>query len=206
MPLPNSVLMADPAQPISGGATIIPSGSNITVPASQLADINRYPDYSVVTVTIASATGMGAVPTRVVVFNDSPADLDNTVDDNGSGAASITYTYSDNFGGRLISRILSASRAGMGAVFYKLQMRCVDDSNVGNPAALGLAAPYWLQYTQYGNIGSIQEYNMSEDQNRPDNDTSIEVVTGKFNVTSFSQFSTVVSVGTTTLTFYFHTK
>ncbi len=171
--------------------------------AIQSANMMPIPDS--ISVTVTSTLGVGAVPTRVYLFNQ---DILNNVTDNTSGPGSIAYTYSDGFAGNLISALLAQDRYAMGSVCFGVSLRMIDGATgTGDPAGLASSNPSFLTNTAFGNALPLN-FNNSSNQTRQDQDTSIEVIPCIQNVGRFVQYSFVANAsaaitGITTATFYF---
>lgn len=154
-----------------------------------------------ITVSLSSAAGVGAVATRVYLFNQ---DKLSNITDNGSGANSITYTYQDGFGGNVVSELLAMARAGVGAVCYGVAIRAnVIATGAGSSAALATTNPAFYNYNALGGRTDTN-FNITAEQTRGDFDTSISLFRCIANVPRFSQFSLIATEGITyTCTFYF---
>lgn len=179
---------------------LIPQGNHaFNQPQAQMS-ANLYPIPTAITIVVASALGAGALATQVFLFNQ---DLLNNVTNNGSGAGSITYTYSDGFNGNVVNHILANARAGVGAICYGVAVRMnVTASKAGDPAGLAVANPEWNLFNA---LGGVQNLNLNTNafQQRSDYDTSIEVMPCIQNVTRFTQFAFTIPAGdTATVTFY----
>lgn len=180
---------------------IIPQSNHVfTSPAAQMS-ANQFPLASSITVTVASATGAGAVATRIYLFNQ---DILNNVTNNTSGAGSITYAYQDGFSGNIINQMLAFSRGGVGAICYGVALRMnVTSSKAGDPAGLSVANPEFITNNMLGGSTTLN-FNITANQTRGDYDTSIEVIPCVQNITRFVQYSFIIPVGdTATVTFYF---
>ena len=180
---------------------LVPQGTHtFSTPATQMS-ANNYPLPPSITIVVASATAAGALATRVAVFNQ---DLLSNVTNNGSGAGSITYTYSDGFSGNVVNNLLSNARAGVGAICYGVALRMnVTSSKAGDPSGLAVANSQFITYNALGGQTTLN-FNLTSYQQRSDYDTSIEVIPCIQNITRFVQYSFVIPAGdTATITFYF---
>lgn len=183
----------------NGGGKVVTKSNMITPQMyhqfSDTADLisaNNFPLPNVVTVKITSAVGAGAAATRVYIFNQ---DILKNVTNNGSGAASIAYTYLDNFAGNNISQLMALSRAGIGAIIYGFTLRMnVTAGGAGDATGLGVCNPYFATNNAYGNELPLNA-NMTANQTRGDFDTSIEGNDIRQNMGRFVQFSFIIPVG-----------
>lgn len=151
-------------------------------------------------VQVASATGASAARKTVYLLQQ---DTLNNVTDNGSGAASITYTYQDTFSGKVLSALVSQARAGVGAICYGVSIRMnVTSGGAGDPANLALTNPMFVTYDSKGKESPLS-LDAAADQTRKDNDTSIGVWRCVQNLSKITQFSFSMPVGdTATVVFY----
>lgn len=190
------------------GNVMIP-GSNVNLPTpAEFFSANTNVIPSSFSVGVTSASGTSAAATRVYILNETAAGLNNQVTNNGSGASSITYSYTDGFGGRVISRALGQSRMGIGEVCKGVAIRVNNASTgAGLPTSLANTNPYFAVFNFF-NTPIALNVNVNAMQKRTDQDTSIEVVRITQNLTAFTQFTFVADASgtsygtTTTVTFY----
>lgn len=190
------------------GALSVAAQSNIIMPQktaqlpsiAQILSVNQYPLPDAFTIQVASAAGGGAVATRVFLLQQ---DSLNDITNNGSGAASITYTYQDGFAGRNLSQIVGNARNGMGAICYGFSIRMtVTATNAGDAAGLAAANPSFRTFDAFGTFLPLN-VSGTMNQERGDFDTSIMVWRTAQNLSLFTQLSFVIPVGdTATVTIY----
>lgn len=124
-------------------------------------------------VTITSAPGAGAVETTVYLYNN---DYLQSVDDNGSGASSITYNYEDGFAGTLTSRKIQMANNAQGQVLYGGYIECYA-AGVADPTGLSNSEPQILQYTGRGTSAVPTIIEVDDNFSRSDFSTGIGVFT-----------------------------
>ncbi len=172
------------------------------VPPEYLPIINKsgLPDQNSFNVKVVSDLGVGAADTRVYLFNQ---DLLNNIDNNGSGAGSIRYTYLDNFDGKLQSELLGLARGGKGALFRAVALNIVTTAtNVADPVSLMNSNPKFQAYNFFGDYIPLN-FGITEGQGRKDFYQGIEVIECMINMLRNTQYSFIVTPGTTaTITFY----
>jgi len=196
------------SDPAAGGASgiITPQADHsFTDPAATMSS-NIYPLPDSITVQIAS-TSTNAF-TTVYLLNQ---DILNNVTA-GSGGGSITYTYQDGFttalgqtiAGLVTSQILTNARNGIGAICYGVAMRMnVTSSGAGDAAGLSAANPFFITYNAF-NRSIPLSFNITANQTRRDQDTSIEVMPCVYNIGRTAQFGfSMPKNDTATVTFYF---
>lgn len=182
-----------------GSGIVVPQADHQFVDPAATAATNIFPLPDSITVSVAS-TNAGA-PVVVYLFNQ---DILNNITTNGGGAGTITYVYQDGFSGNVISWILGLTRAGVGAICYGVAIRMNTTSGgAGNPAGLSQTNPFFQTYNAFGKSIPLS-MNITSNQTRRDQDTSIEVLPCAFNITRISQFGfTMPIANTATVTFYF---
>jgi len=194
---------------VNGPASLsVASQSNILVPqkttqlpsVAQILSVNQYPLPDAFTVQVASAAGGGAVATRVFLLQQATL---NDITNNGSGAASITYTYQDGFAGRNVSNIVGNARNGMGAICFGFSIRMnVTAGGAGDAAGLAAVNASFRTFDAYGTFIPLN-VSATENQERGDFDTSIMVWRCAQNLSLFTQLSFVMPVAdTATVTIY----
>jgi len=124
-------------------------------------------------VTITSTAGVGAAETTIYLWNN---DYLQNVDDNGSGAASITYNYEDGFTGTLTSRMIQMANNAQGQVLYGGYIECYA-AGVADPTGLSDSEPQLLQYTGRGTSAVPTIIEVDDNFSRSDNSTGIGVFT-----------------------------
>lgn len=186
---------------VNNRSIIIPQSQLHLSTMAEMMAANQFPLQNSITVQVASATGVGAVTTKVYLFNQSRL---NNVTNNGSGAGTITYTYQDGFGGTIVDDVLTFARGGVGAVCRGVALRMITTAtDAGNAAALSTANPSFITYNMLGGSTSMN-FNITANQTRGDFDTSIEVIPCTQNIGRFVQYSFAIPAGVTaTATFYF---
>jgi hypothetical protein len=172
---------------------VLPQMNHVLPDPSQVASANVYSLPDTVTIQVASAAGAGAVATRVYVTQQ---DVLNNITDNGSGGGSLTYTYQDGFGGRVVSRLLGNARAGMGAICYGFYIRFDVTGGAGDAAGLAAANPYFASYNSFGNFTPLNA-SFATNNTRKDFDTSLTVIQCVQNMSFLTQLSFVIPVGDT---------
>lgn len=179
---------------------LIPSGDYDIKGVAELMSVNQYPLPDASTISVSSAGGMSAAPTVVYLLNNASL---NDIDDNGSGAASITYSYQDGFGGKLLSDIIGGDRAKRGAICYGFSIRMnVTSGGAGDPANLALTNPFFETFNTFGRSNSL-DVASTFGQGRSDFDSSIMVWRCYQNFGNFVQFGFTMPVAdTATVTLY----
>lgn len=188
----------------------IKAGVQIAVPQSQHAfdsveetmSANVFPLPKDAVVSVVSDAGEGAIATRIYLLNQATL---NNIENNGKGAASIHYTYQDGFAGRVLSNLLSLSRAGVGAICFGVSIRLIVTSTGGDDAnGLAQCNPKFYTNNTAGSTVNL-DITAAGNQTRKDNDKSIGVYPVVQNISVATQFSMVISPDrTATVTFYFH--
>jgi len=153
------------------------------------------------TVTAVSNVGAGAAATRVYLLQQ---DYLNNITTNGSGASSITYSYTDGFSGRNISRAVANARAGVGAISYGTQLTFNNTATgAADVANLNSANAYFATFDPSTGQPSTNKVNTSGDQSRSDTNFGLSVTRDIQNLSCETQLSFVLNVGVTaTATFY----
>ena len=179
---------------VAGGVgNILVPGIDIVISPDQLLCVNFYPKVKSITATLTVAEG-GTGQDQKLFFGGALSNA-TILWQNGNTTATS--------GG--IFEILQHVRANLGAICWGFALRCIDENNVGNPAALATAAPYFAVEDTFGREANITEFNMTTNQTRKDQDTSIEVqFEDPFNMTSTASFNFVATEGTMTFTWYFY--
>lgn len=158
---------------------------------SELISANNVPDVSSFTWQVTSTNGVGAVPTRIYMLQQS--EMQN-ITDNGSGGGSIAYLWQDGNNGKTISRLMAYGRAGVGRVCHGGSIR-VDVTNGGTTSgyAPGVAAlnAYFATINEIG-VPQALVLNSNADQTRKDQDTSIFVFSCIQNLSPTTQLSCVI--------------
>lgn len=168
----------------------------------QSANVYPYPDSITVIVDSINAGG-GGPGANVDVFLFNQDEL-NDVTDNGTGANSVQYTYQDNARGKVISRIITGARAGLGLICYGIAIRMQITSS-GNGDASGVAAtnPRFGVDNGMGDFIPLN-FNTTSNQTRKDEDTSLIVIPCIQNITSVTQLKLRMKyLDTATVTVYF---
>lgn len=190
-----------PSRPVTQSNVNVPGASTPVATVNQYMAVNVFPLPAAITVTVASAAGAGAAATLVTVFNN---DLFALIDDNGSGAGSITYTFMDGTAtGVVNSASMAFARAGVGAIIYGYTLRMiVTATRAGDPVGLAAANAQFRTFNGFGNNIPLNT-NTTEDQTRGDFDTSIDVTPVLINFTRMTQFGFIIPVAdTATATLY----
>jgi len=153
------------------------------------------------TATAVSNVGAGAVATRIYLLQQ---DFLNNITTNGSGANSITYSYTDGFSGRNISRAVANARAGVGAITYGTQLTFNNTATgAADVANLNSANAYYATFDPSTGQPSTNKVNTSGDQSRSDTNFGLSVTRDIQNLSCETQLSFVLNVGVTaTATFY----
>ena len=152
------------------------------------------------TIQVVSAKGAGTIAaTKTFLLNRDLNGLNN-ITNNGSGAASITYTEQDGSTlGGIGSAIIALSRAGVGGVCYGLEVR----STVGS-ASLSSLNLTWVTFDFFGNPVP-RSFNTAKNTTRKDFDTTVIIIPMVQNITRTTQlqFTTPLVADTLTFTFFF---
>ena len=182
---PLNPVIDNPVNALSGNR-LVPNRNVIVNDAAELISLNPYPIPDAVTILVNSNSGAGADPfTRVSLLNQ---DYLNNIDDNGSGAGSILYTYQDGTKfGQLTSLNISQQRSNQGAPCFGFSIRLTDSAGAGQPSLLANCNPSFTTRNVYGRSNNL-DVASTFGQGRSDFDTSIMVWRVAAGFSRFTQF------------------
>lgn len=199
---PNSLIRT---LPLAAQGIGMPAPNNIMIPQKghefdslqEVAGVNIYPLPPNVTVQVAATALGGSAAIRVFILNQFGTPFNN-ITNNGGGAGTVTYAYSDGFSGSVTDKVLGNARQGMGAICYGVAMRMVvTATKAGDPTSLNASNPRFDIYNPYGSTIPTN-FNVTSDQTRGDFDNSVEVMPCLQNIPAFCQFSFIQPTGGTT--------
>lgn len=171
--------------------------------------VNVLPKIRDFNVSITSTLGVGAGDTQVFIFNTSSNLFNNLVTDNGSGAGSISYTWSDGYNGNIISSVMARARHSVGAIIYGYSITATNPATGAYlPTAIGILDPVWYIAT-FGANKTPMEQISATGWTRKDTAPGIQVIRGTINLSEWTQHSVIIygNVGITcNLLFTYYTE
>lgn len=188
-----------PSRPGNGAeANLAGSLNNLANAVSNADVINRGELHDLIakphstTMTVTSDAGGGAGNVTAYMFNEDF--LNQTTDDNGSGAGTVVKTYSDGFSGNLINRVIAAKNDA-GLPLKQLQFKyIITASGLQDPTAIQNANPVLTTYN--GDQSSLpQSIPLSTTGTPAYQQDGFLIINIKGNIKRYSQISYVVPAG-----------
>lgn len=149
------------------------------------------------TQTIVSNTGSGAASVTAYFLNEDTFNL--TATNNGSGASSVSNTYSDGWVGLGYNQLARSVNAGRGVLCYGFTLVYkVTSGGAQDPTGLAAASPSYIAYNNVGTNGQMAVGEPLNEGIRAANyQTGTMTLLRKFYLCSVNQISYVVPVGDT---------